>query len=67
MRLRVLKRIDDFLFVEELIERGALSIIIIPKRNLLVFWAREETKHERVTKCKRMRNGLYVCWARLSL
>ena len=63
---RLLKRLDDFLFLDQLLDH-ALNVIIVPHRNLVIFWARERLEHERVLECKRTRNKLWVCKAKLSL
>ena len=64
--MRLLRRIDDHIFLEWLLDR-ALNVIIVPQRGLVLAWAREELSHERIEECRRLRNGLYLCRGRLTL
>ena len=68
MKLSTLKRLDDFLFIDKLLDNpNVLNIIITPHKNLMVIWSRVELEHPRILGCRRTSNGLYVCKARLSI
>ena len=64
---RMLRRLDDYAFVDWLVNMGALNIILIPRRNMLLVWATEPIKHRRIESCKKVKNKLYICRARLSM
>ena len=66
--LRVLKRLNDLKFIEDLLDRSYI-IIIVPHKNLLIAMLRKSTdfKHERVFEEKVLKNKLKLIKARLSL
>ena len=68
MGFRVLKRLDDLKFIEDLFDKSYI-ITIVPHKNLLIAILRKGTefKHERVFEEKVLKNKLKLIKAKLSL
>lgn len=67
-----LVRLDDYALIERVVCRS-LSIIIAPKRDIMVVWTRDKelledlARRKEYMKHKTTRNGIYIVWLRLDL
>ena len=68
----VLRRLDDYTFIDRILCK-VLSLIIVPRRDLALVWVRDEEtlemlrKSGRVVAEKKLRNGIHIVWLRMTL